>query len=195
MGETKKLTTDLTGLNAWLKAIHEISLRDMKIDGEPSLTHSDESSQEDSAYDEFDSKINTNRHTLISWNPEVEIREYGITMGDHPKCGDGCPLSLNWEYDTKTKDVALSQERQSAYRIPKKLSLRERRRKLYGDIKEDVDENLRDFAIADANLDDMLRELDKSLTKIAIAPVPQFTLPSSNVSHSSVVRRRRITRL
>lgn len=194
MGETNKLTTDLTGLNAWLKAIHEISLRDTKIDDEPSLTHSDESSQEDSMYDEFDSKTKS-RQTRISWNPEVEVREYVITMGDHPKCVDGCPLSLDWEYDTRTKDVAFSQERQSAYRIPKRLTLRERRRKLYGDIKEDMTENLRDFAIADANLDDMLRELDVSLTKIAIAPVPQFTLPSSNASPSSVIRRRRTTRL
>lgn len=28
----------------------------------------------------------------------VEVREYTVTIGDHPCCTQGCPLSLDWEY-------------------------------------------------------------------------------------------------
>lgn len=28
----------------------------------------------------------------------VEVREYAVTIGDHPCCPTGCPLSLDWDY-------------------------------------------------------------------------------------------------
>lgn len=30
---------------------------------------------------------------------EVQVREYAVTIGDHPCCTMGCPLSLDWEYN------------------------------------------------------------------------------------------------
>ena len=38
-----------------------------------------------------------------------EIREYNVTIGIHPICMDGLPLSLDWDYDAqRTKVIDLS---------------------------------------------------------------------------------------
>ena len=46
-------------------------------------------------------------HTkLISFSRYLEIREYALTIGDHPLCRDSLPLSLGWEHgETKVKDL------------------------------------------------------------------------------------------
>jgi hypothetical protein len=31
----------------------------------------------------------------------VEVRDYNVTIGDHPCCTQGCPLSLDWEYQQR----------------------------------------------------------------------------------------------
>jgi hypothetical protein len=42
------------------------------------------------------SAVTTGRHVVFG---EVEVREYDVTVGDHPLCMTGCPLSLDWTYD------------------------------------------------------------------------------------------------
>ena len=37
---------------------------------------------------------------------KVEVREYTVTIGDHPYCVNGCPLSLDWDYSL-CKSVSL----------------------------------------------------------------------------------------
>lgn len=37
---------------------------------------------------------------------DIKVREYGVTLGDHPDCARGPPLSLNWDYvELGTKNV------------------------------------------------------------------------------------------
>ena len=38
----------------------------------------------------------------------IEVRSYSITIGDHPCCTIGCPITLDWEY--KTEDTVSIQE-------------------------------------------------------------------------------------
>jgi hypothetical protein len=63
----------------------------------------------------------------------VEVREYSITVGDHPFCYDGLPLTLDWEHagSVEIRDIASSRERRGNYRAPRRLSFDERRDRLF----------------------------------------------------------------
>ena len=63
----------------------------------------------------------------------VEVREYAVTVGDHPFCFDGLPLTLDWEHtpDATVYDIEVSRQRMEKYRLPKRLSYEERREKLF----------------------------------------------------------------
>ena len=39
----------------------------------------------------------------------VEIRVYGIDLGDNPSCSQGPPISLGWEYDKDSKQINLDE--------------------------------------------------------------------------------------
>ena len=64
---------------------------------------------------------------------QIEVREYSITVGDHPFCYDGLPLSLDWEHtdEVTIRDINSSRERKSHYRAPRRLSFDERRDRLF----------------------------------------------------------------
>ena len=70
----------------------------------------------------------------VSWKG-VFVREYNVTVGDHPMCSDHLPLSLDWSHsdDIKVKNIESSRERQSNYRFPKRLSFEERRKRIFGE--------------------------------------------------------------
>jgi hypothetical protein len=63
----------------------------------------------------------------------VEVREYSITVGDHPFCYDGLPLTLDWEHadSVEIRDIESSRERRGNYRAPRRLSFDERRDRLF----------------------------------------------------------------
>jgi len=63
----------------------------------------------------------------------VEVREYSVTVGDHPLCYDGLPLSLDWEHceEPSVRSIEESRERDSQYRPPRRLSFDERRDRLF----------------------------------------------------------------
>lgn len=111
----------------------------------------------------------------VSWNPELEIREYNITEGEHPNCSGGFALTLDWDYQEtirqRVEEFRGDNEYSSRfYRPPKRLSLSERRRRLMGD----VNGNLVNFALADACLDDILKDLEGTLNQITVSPVPEY---------------------
>ena len=64
----------------------------------------------------------------------VEIREYALTVGDHPCCPDGLALSLDWGYSPQTtvKSVVLEDsEKQSSCSPPlRRLGYMDRRMRL-----------------------------------------------------------------
>eukprot|EP00565_Helicotheca_tamesis_P003160 CAMPEP_0185725620 /NCGR_PEP_ID=MMETSP1171-20130828/1833_1 /TAXON_ID=374046 /ORGANISM="Helicotheca tamensis, Strain CCMP826" /LENGTH=163 /DNA_ID=CAMNT_0028393791 /DNA_START=236 /DNA_END=729 /DNA_ORIENTATION=- len=58
------------------------------------------------------SKVDSTKNTVSSLIPQiwlnasvtfgqVEVRVYGLTLGDNPACSDGPPLTLDWSYQTK----------------------------------------------------------------------------------------------
>ena len=48
----------------------------------------------------------------------VEIREYSNTLGDHPACSDGPPISLGWSF--RARPVAMSVDEYEASRGPRR---------------------------------------------------------------------------
>lgn len=75
---------------------------------------------------ETDSSFDSSRSYSVCFHETVEVREYSVTLGDHPM--SAFPLSLDWNYDTRTCTMAeLKNGRQKA---PTRLSPQERRAKL-----------------------------------------------------------------
>lgn len=52
----------------------------------------------------------------------VQVREYALTIGDHPYCRSGCPLSLDWDYETRE---SVDVDKFEAERSPKRRSRQE----------------------------------------------------------------------
>lgn len=62
---------------------------------------------------------------------KIEVREYALTVGDHPLCQDGLPLSLDWEHTESTEiNICCSRERMEKYQMPPRLSYEEKRDRL-----------------------------------------------------------------
>lgn len=64
---------------------------------------------------------------------KIEVREYSLTVGDHPLCQDGLPLSLDWDYNaegTTEINMSCSRERLEKYQMPPRLSYEEKRGRL-----------------------------------------------------------------
>ncbi|CAB9523891.1 expressed unknown protein [Seminavis robusta] len=69
----------------------------------------------------------------VSWK-NVHVREYNLTVGDHPLCRDNLPLTLDWAHrNEKVKHINTSRERKANYVFPKRLSYEDRKKRLYGD--------------------------------------------------------------
>jgi hypothetical protein len=69
----------------------------------------------------------------VSINSRVEVREYSMTIGDHPCCNDGLPLTLDWAYSPEYiyRDIECSRERSKAFRMPRRLAFDEKRERLF----------------------------------------------------------------
>ena len=69
----------------------------------------------------------------VSFNSDIEVREFAVTVGDHPFCFDGLPLTLDWQHSEEPsfKHIDGSHERNEKYKMPKRLSYEERRDRLF----------------------------------------------------------------
>ena len=62
---------------------------------------------------------------------KIEVREYSVTVGDHPLCRDGLPLQLDWQHSDVTEmNMQCSREREDKYQLPRRLSYEEKRDRL-----------------------------------------------------------------
>jgi len=67
----------------------------------------------------------------LTFNHKVEVREYCVTVGDHPVCSDDLPLSLDWSHaPAYCTDIQHSKNRGFYYQAPRRLSLQDRRKRL-----------------------------------------------------------------
>jgi hypothetical protein len=108
-------------------------LDDDSEESSPSLCHSDSSSSTSLLGDlSMDLSVELGAQSRrLTFNNQVEVREYSLTLGDHPMCEDSLSLSLDWQHaDFYYKDLAESQQRGMFYKPPPRLSLRERRDRL-----------------------------------------------------------------
>lgn len=54
----------------------------------------------------------------------MKVREYGVTLGDHPDCTRGPPLSLNWDYvELGTKKIETCESSRKARRARETLCM------------------------------------------------------------------------
>eukprot|EP00566_Odontella_aurita_P014813 CAMPEP_0113582972 /NCGR_PEP_ID=MMETSP0015_2-20120614/32233_1 /TAXON_ID=2838 /ORGANISM="Odontella" /LENGTH=341 /DNA_ID=CAMNT_0000487747 /DNA_START=49 /DNA_END=1074 /DNA_ORIENTATION=+ /assembly_acc=CAM_ASM_000160 len=97
-----------------------------------------------------ESKNSVNRNISFS---SIEIREYSITLGDHPNCSYGPPVSLGWEYnDVGTVDMEkydaskMSSSTQSKKRMVRTLSWNQRQEllKMKGFTQIEIDASMKE---------------------------------------------------
>lgn len=72
------------------------------------------------------------RQTKVRFST-VETRSYALTIGDHPHCTDGLPLSLDWAYNPQAKIESVPGEEDDAFTChypPQQLSYFERKVRL-----------------------------------------------------------------
>ena len=88
----------------------------------------DNSSDEEDASD-IPSTVSS-RSSLVSFAETVKVREYALTVGDHPYATDAYALSLDWGH-SPTKEMALREEGVFSHRHkPRRLTAWERRQRL-----------------------------------------------------------------
>jgi hypothetical protein len=58
----------------------------------------------------------------------VEVREYSLTVGDHPFCRDGLPITLDWEFNEKCTVIPVPRESRKRNKdgFPRRLDYQER---------------------------------------------------------------------
>lgn len=58
----------------------------------------------------------------------VEVREYSVTIGDHPFCRDGLPITLDWKFNEKSTVFPVPREsrKRNADGFPRRLDYQER---------------------------------------------------------------------
>lgn len=67
----------------------------------------------------------------LTYDENVTVREFSLTVGDHPLCEDTLPLSLDWYHaEDYTRHIDLSRNRGIYYEFPPRLSFSERRQRL-----------------------------------------------------------------
>lgn len=111
----------------------------------------------------------------VSFESKVEVREYQVVQGD-ANCK--LPISLDWDVSATTEwDLSERQDRQSGYKSCRRLSLEERRARLYGDVQD----NLADFAQTDNSLDELMKGLDDLLSEATLSDFPVLLTPSQPV--------------
>lgn len=149
-----------------------------KLESLPFLicSDSDFSSQDGSVHSQCGSDFSKEKQLAkpvkrkVSLNTRVEVREYSMTIGDHPCCNDGLPLTLDWAYATEYvyRDIECSRERSQAYRMPRRLGFDEKRERLF-EVREYTESEARNEEI---NM--VMRMLQHSLSQTHILPAIKF---------------------
>jgi len=66
----------------------------------------DECTTSDEELSSGSSSASTSPRKAVGFS-NVEVREYAITVGDHPCCSQGCALTLDWDYNPTATITAL----------------------------------------------------------------------------------------
>jgi hypothetical protein len=152
---TMNNTSDFFG---WLSAEPaNVSMVIEKLESQPFLVGSDcsdFSSQDGSLHSRCESdfgkvkKVALPVKRRVSLNSRVEVREYSMTIGDHPCCNDGLPLTLDWAYSPEYiyRDIECSRERSRSYQMPRRLGFDEKRERLF-EVGEYTDSEVRNEEI------------------------------------------------
>jgi hypothetical protein len=147
-------TADFFG---WLSAEPaDVSMGIEKLESLPFLTGSDSdfSSLDGSFHSLCESdfikekKVASPVKRKVSLNSRVEVREYSMTIGDHPCCNDGLPLTLDWAYSQEYiyRDIECSRERTRSFQMPRRLGFDEKRERLF-EVGEYTDSEVRNEEI------------------------------------------------
>ena len=115
---------------------------------------------------------------------QVQIREYPATIGDHPLCIDGFPLSLDWsfsdesEYDIETYECKRFLLRRN---VPRRLDLDQRK-----------DRVMETSHLTTQDLEDYLAERQKEMEMQANEAMRQKWLIVQKEAMETVTQRKRI---
>ena len=110
------------------------------------------------------SQASNNDKRKVSFS-SISIREHSITIGDHPDCKKGVPITLDWFYNEKNAIDINEYEIRKEERIKKNLVLTDLHRKSilfsFGHTHDDLAE-----AIKDVDKERKQRKRDKMVAKI-----------------------------
>jgi len=98
-------------------------------------------------------QVNIKRTSSSVSFDSITIREYDLTLGDHPDCSWGPPLSLDWDFDEVHEGCVIQYEEQRApKRKPRQMVQSSIRRKAYlksiGYTDEDIEVATKDVGAA-----------------------------------------------
>jgi hypothetical protein len=107
----------------------------------------------------------------VSFAKNVQVREHAVTVGDHPFCFDGLPLTLDWEHaeDAVEYDIEISRERLQRYRMPPRLSYEERRERLF------TVSDYNDNQVRNEEINMVINLLQQSWSQNYILPMPDLS--------------------
>jgi len=130
--ESSLIDMDLeTGLCGTTKEDEDHSLTETSVDDSSSDLSSLEDSKEFCKEDRTSSTSSSKARHHLTFNKKVEVREYCVTLGDHPICSDCLPLSLDWHHSKAYySDITHSNHRGRYYQPPRRLSFQDRRKRL-----------------------------------------------------------------
>ena len=107
----------------------------------------------------------------VSFHDQIQVREYSITVGDHPCCVGGLPLTLDWFHAEEFVFWSLEEfcrERKGPYKLPRKLTYERRRERLFG-VSAYSEERVRNEEI-----DMVMNFLQCSWSQHSLLPLPDF---------------------
>jgi len=69
----------------------------------------------------------------VAFEPLVQVRLYALTIGDHPCCSDGLPITLDWNFNPEFFywDIETSRERSQRFQMPRRMDYDEKRARLF----------------------------------------------------------------
>lgn len=122
----------------------------------------------------------------VCFSTHIEIREHSLTVGDHPCCRGGLPLTLDWAHSaTYRKRISTTAVRSGPYQSPPILDYYSRRERLNTVSSEDEDVvHNKEVDFAMMYLDQALRRAEASLLP---APVYEDLTQSEEFMPEDVV--------
>ena len=115
----------------------------------------------------------------VTFDDRIQVREFALTVGDHPCCMGGLPLTLDWSHTEELVYKSLTEccaERRGRFKMPRKLDYEKRRERLF-EVSTYSEQRVRNEEI-----DMVMNFLKSSWSEHTILPLPDFVVEDDDDS-------------